>query len=177
MLEAMWTRPVAVGLMAVAGLLAACSTTPQAAPKTISVATTPPSSIPAGRVGSSAAPTTTAPATAPTQSGLPTGPIIKLADWSGVEPKTIGFSGDAGNIVSDITWSSWNADSAVGQGTWGYDNCEPSCAAGQVTPYPTTISLSKPSGGQFTLLTENQSGPHGQVSTYPLPSKFINGPS
>ncbi len=109
--------------------------------------------------------------------GLPIGPIIKLADWSGVEPATIGFSGDAGNIVTAITWSSWTNTSAVGHGTWGYDNCDPNCAEGQVTPYPTTLTLSHPSGGQFTLVTESQSGPHGQVSRYTLPSTFINGPS
>ncbi len=35
------------------------------------------------------------------------------------------FSGDAGNIVTNLAWSSWNNQSAVGEGTWGYDNCTP----------------------------------------------------
>lgn len=79
--------------------------------------------------------------------------------------------------MSGIAWTSWTASSAQGNGTWEYDDCNPSCAQGISTPYPATVKLTSPAGGQFTQLTEIQSGPHGQTSTYTLPSTFIGGPS
>jgi hypothetical protein len=38
--------------------------------------------------------------------------------WTGMEPSTIAFSADGGNIVTGIRWSSWNHVNAVGQGTY-----------------------------------------------------------
>ncbi len=118
-----------------------------------------------------AATTTAAPAATTTTAA--TLPIAKFRTWSGIKPSTIYFSGDAGNIVSGITWS-WTADSAVGQGTWGYDDCNPNCAQGHVTYYPTTVKLSAVAGGQFTQLVEIQTGPYAHTLTYTLPSTFID---
>jgi hypothetical protein len=44
--------------------------------------------------------------------------------FAGREPSLIDFRGDAGNVVTDITWSSWTGTQAVGKGTsdgdrWG----------------------------------------------------------
>ena len=108
---------------------------------------------------------------------LPSGPTVTLSNWTGVEPSTFYFSGDSGNIVTGITWSSWTPTSAVGSGTWGYNDCTPDCAGGKVTPYQATITLSEPSGGNFTKLVEQQSGPYGQLQTFTLPSHYIGGPS
>ena len=69
-------------------------------------------------------------------------PTATLGGWTGIEPSLMQFSGDAGNIVSDIDWSTWNDQDAVGRGEWGYDDCTPDCAGGKVTDYPTTITLS-----------------------------------
>ena len=104
-------------------------------------------------------------------------PIAKFSNWTGIKPTTIYFSGDAGNIVMGITWSSWTASSAEGQGMWGYEDCIPNCAQGHVTDYPTTVKLSAVSGGQFTQLVEIQTGPYAHTLTYTLPSTFINAAS
>jgi hypothetical protein len=96
-------------------------------------------------------------------------PTVTLGTWTGIEPTLLQFSGDAGNIVIDISWSSWNDSAAVGEGTWGYDDCIPDCAGGVVKDFPTRITLSDPSDGRFTRLTEDQSGPFGQSFTFGLP--------
>jgi hypothetical protein len=99
---------------------------------------------------------------------LPTNPppgalpvlTIPSVGYSGRFPTTIYFSGDSGDIVTGIAWSSWGAQQAVGHGTWTYDNCVPDCAQGSVTPYPATIILSQAVNGLYTQLEEVTSGPH-----------------
>ncbi len=88
-------------------------------------------------------------------------PLFGSPGYSGRFPKTIDFSGDAGNIVSGISWTSWGAQQAVGHGTWTYQNCVPNCAQGSQTPYPATIILSQVENGKYTQLEEVTSGPHG----------------
>jgi hypothetical protein len=101
-------------------------------------------------------------------------PTATLGMWTGIEPTVMQFSGDAGNIVTGIAWSSWNDNAAVGEGSWGYDNCIPDCAGGIVTQYPARITLSGPSAGRFTQLTEDQSGPFGRTSAFALPGPAFN---
>lgn len=114
----------------------------------------------------SVAPTTST----PSAGALPT---ASFADWTGREPTTIAFSGDATNIVSDLTWS-WTATGATGHGTWTFESCDPNCAAGSQTPYPATVTLSDPVGGQFTRGVEQTSGPYGSTNDFTLPSRFID---
>jgi len=97
-----------------------------------------------------------------------------LGSWTGVDPVTMSFSGDAGNIVTDIRWSSWGAVGAVGTGRWGYESCVPSCAQGTVTDYPATITLSAAVGGRFTRLSESQAGPHGHSYVFALPAPTLS---
>ena len=104
-------------------------------------------------------------------------PTATLGTWTGIEPSFMQFSGDSGNIVSDIDWSSWSTASAVGVGAWGYDNCVPDCAGGIVTDYPATITLSNPSDGRFTELTEDQSGPFGSTFMFTLPGPALGASS
>jgi hypothetical protein len=104
-------------------------------------------------------------------------PTVTLGTWTGIEPSLMQFSGDSGNIVSNIMWSSWNNSSAVGTGAWGYDDCVPDCAQGTVTDYPTTITLSHPSDGRFTQLTEDQSAPFGNTFTFTLPGPSLRASS
>lgn len=132
------------------------------------IVTSPVSGTDPSATGSVSPPTTVPPITQPT---------VTIGSWTGVEPDTIWFSADGGNVVSDITWSYWNDQSAVGTGTWGYENCDPSCAQGTVTPYSATITLTDPSDGQFTRLTEAQSGPEGSTSAFTLPDDSLNGAS
>ena len=80
--------------------------------------------------------------------------------FSGRYPKTIIFSGDGGNIVTGINWLSWGSSQAIGQGTWTYQDCIPTCAGGSHTPYAATITLAQPVGGRYTKLVETTTGPH-----------------
>ena len=100
---------------------------------------------------------------------------MTLGSWAGIEPNVVAISGDAGNIVSDMTWTSWNSEVAVGHGTWGYDDCNPDCASGTVTDYPATITFSEPSFGRFTVLTEVTTGPHGFTFSLPMPGPILDG--
>jgi hypothetical protein len=119
----------------------------------------------------SSPPTTTAVPATTTTAALP---IITLGGFSGRYPTEIAFSADGGNVVTGITWSSWTANGAVGNGTWTYENCVPDCVHGSQTPYPATITLSNPVGGQFTTLTE-YTAMMGTAS-YALPGNNETGP-
>lgn len=92
---------------------------------------------------------------AATNASLPT---IRVGSWSGIKPTIIDFSGDAGNVVTGIVWSSWTTTQAVGQGTSNIQSCVPNCAQGSDTPVATTITLSNPQNGSFTQMTENRNG-------------------
>ena len=87
------------------------------------------------------------------------------------------FSGDAGDIVTDMTWSSWTTSQAVGNGTWTYQNCVPDCANGTDTPNPATIVLSDPVNGVFTCMTETTTGPEGYMDTFTYPNNWVQGAS
>jgi len=104
-----------------------------------------------------------APAPAPAPAPLP---VLSVGDsndyYSGIKPAMIDYSADGGNVVTSIIWSSWTADSAVGNGTSNLQGCVPNCAEGTETPVPATITLSNPVNGQFTASTEVRDG---QTST------------
>jgi hypothetical protein len=117
-------------------------------------------------------PTSTRPATptSSTESPAPGSPQVTIGRWTGRQPFIIYFSGDAGNITTDLKWSSWNADRAVAHGTWHYLNCQPDCASGTSTPYPVTITLTDPVAGRFKRLVEETTGPHAFTMTSSAPN-------
>ena len=88
-------------------------------------------------------------------SGLPK---LITSGWSGIRPTTIDFSGDGGNIVTRIHWSSWTQTGAVGTGTSDIQGCVPNCAQGTETPVSTKITFSKPVTGHFTKVIEVRDG-------------------
>lgn len=90
--------------------------------------------------------------------------------WTGIEPSFMGFSGDAGDVVSGIAWTQWTTSEAAGKGTWGYDDCVPDCAEGTVTDYPALIRLSGVVHGHFTKVVERTEGPHGFDLSFADPS-------
>ena len=137
-----------------------------------SVSTAAPNSSSSDPSSSDSTQSDSAPAPAPLPVLITT---TKSPGFNGIKPSAIGFSGDATNIVSNITWTSWTATEAIGNGTWGYNNCLPSCAAGTVTSYPATVMLSNPVGGAFTALTETTSGPAGFTNSYTYPSNWPSG--
>lgn len=139
-------------------------------------------STPVSSSVSSSTTATTAPGASGTDNGAPPSsaapnidnlPKAVFAGWTGRRPSTIAFSGDSTNIVSGLTWS-WTSTTAVGHGTWTFESCDPNCAAGASTPYPATVTLSDPVGGEFTKGIEQTSGPHGSTYDFTLPSAFIN---
>jgi hypothetical protein len=54
------------------------------------------------------------------------------------------YCADAGQILNEITWSSWNATEAIGAGTSTANDCEPSCAEGKDVISAVEIKLTKP---------------------------------
>lgn len=49
---------------------------------------------------------------------------------------------DAGAGWNTVTWSSWNATSAIGHGVLRQNNCTPNCVSGKFISYSTTVDLS-----------------------------------
>ena len=92
-------------------------------------------------------------------------PELHAGTYTGREPATIRFSGDAGNIAVGLVWSSWTSTEAAGSGTVNIQGCNPDCASGSETPEPVTITLSQPANGQFAAITENISGEGAQDFT------------
>jgi hypothetical protein len=106
-----------------------------------------------------------APATAPVSPPAPL-PVVSIGTYAGREPYEIDFSADGGNVVTGIRWRSWTARSATGRGTSAIESCVPNCAQGPVTYVATTLTLSAPLSGKFTVLAENR---QGRVMTFRYP--------
>jgi hypothetical protein len=85
-------------------------------------------------------------------------PIVTIGSYSGREPEMIAVSGDAGNAITDIDWTSWTATSATGKGTSEVDTCVPDCARGATTEVPTEVTLSAAVNGRFTDMREIRQG-------------------
>ena len=54
------------------------------------------------------------------------------------------YCADAGQILNEITWSSWTPTEATGVGTSTAKDCEPSCAEGKDVVSAVEIKLTKP---------------------------------
>ena len=85
-------------------------------------------------------------------------PMLRIGNWSGREPSLIGFSADAGNVVTNLRWTTWNKTQALGIGQSEIQTCVPSCASGGVMPVSAYILLSHPVNNRFTHMTESQGG-------------------
>jgi eukaryotic-like serine/threonine-protein kinase len=97
----------------------------------------------------------------------PTLPDVTIGAYVGSRPSMIDFSGDGGNVVTEIEWASWTETEASGYGTSEIDNCEPNCAQGTSTPTLAKITLSSPRDGRFTVMAETRDG---FISTVTYPS-------
>jgi hypothetical protein len=85
-------------------------------------------------------------------------PVFIAGPYHGRRPTTIDISGDGGDIVTALHWSSWTASSAAGKGTSNVQSCVPNCAEGTDTPVSTSIKLTDPAHGYFTRLIERRDG-------------------
>lgn len=85
-------------------------------------------------------------------------PVFIAGRYHGRRPRTIDISGDGGDIVTALRWSSWRATSATGTGTSNIQHCVPNCAEGTDIPVSTSIKLTNPVHGYFTRLIERRDG-------------------
>jgi hypothetical protein len=85
-------------------------------------------------------------------------PELVVGSYSGRYPSLIGFSADAGDIVTKIHWTSWSDSKAVGTGISDIDDCVPDCAEAPIDEVLTRLTLSDPKDGHFTVITERRAG-------------------
>ncbi|HEY2281396.1 MAG TPA: hypothetical protein VGI00_23810 [Streptosporangiaceae bacterium] len=83
--------------------------------------------------------------------GQPEPVLFTAGNYTGMEPSMIAFSADGGNVVTDLSWTSWNAGTAIGHGAVHHHDCKPNCAQGTVTSGTATITLSDPGPGTPTV--------------------------
>lgn len=76
----------------------------------------------------------------------------------GLRPSHIYFSGDGGDIVVNLRWSSWTSSHVTGEGQSNMQGCVPDCATGAEIVVPTTIALRDPVNGYFTRIIERRDG-------------------
>ena len=112
-----------------------------------------------------AAPSTPAPAALP---------VLVAGGYHGIKPKEIDFSGDAGNIVTGLSWSSWTGTKAIGSGTSDIDSCIPDCAQAPHDFVTTMLVLSQPVNGHFTVISERR---NGTTEAFVYPSTWALGAS
>jgi serine/threonine protein kinase len=142
---------------------------------TSSAASTAPASIPVSTVPVST-PASTPPSTpVSTPASSPAAlPVLTAGSYTGMKPTEIAFSGDATNVVTKISWTSWTATGASGTGTSDIDSCNPNCAQAPPSLVPTTITLTDPVDGKFTKMIEAR---NGSSATYTYPSNWPEGAS
>ena len=93
-------------------------------------------------------------------------PLLIAGTYAGRDPRQIDFSVDEGNIVTNLAWTSWSSSGAVGQGRSDADTCVPNCAVAPVDLEATTVTLSAPIDGHFSVITEERGG-RAERFTYP----------
>jgi eukaryotic-like serine/threonine-protein kinase len=154
----------------------ATGTHSQTAPATTPAVTSSPASASSPAPTSSSSPSPSpSPSTSPSASSTSTAlPVITVGSYSGIDPTEIAYSGDATNVVTGITWSSWTATGAAGTGTSDIDSCVPSCAAASPDDVTATITLSDPVNGRFTQMTETRDG---TTTSYSYPGTWAQSAS
>lgn len=85
-------------------------------------------------------------------------PMFIYGPYHAIRPRHIYFSGDGGNIVENLRWSSWTMSRATGEGHSDMQGCVPDCATGAEIMVPTLITLSDPVDGYFTRILERRDG-------------------
>lgn len=128
------------------------------------------------------APATHAPA-ASTPAALPATPVtspsasaallpsVTFGGYTGQKPTSIYLDVNTGAGIEDITWTSWTATTAIGEGLTASDDCTPDCATATGGQDPIELTLSDPVNGQFTRLREI-----GQATTVTMESDASNWP-
>lgn len=102
-----------------------------------------------------------------------------IYDCSGnaqVKPRSIDsiFCGDAGIIITGLSWRTWHNTSAIGQGIEHRKTCRPDCASGPVAVDKVTVRLFAPKAGGFTKITVTPV--RGKAATYQLTGSRTHRP-
>jgi hypothetical protein len=125
--------------------------------------------------GTGGTPTASASATGTATGGQAAAlPVFVVGSYSGMKPTMIAYSGDATNVVTGISWGSWTASGATGEGTSDIDSCNPNCAQASPDYVITKITLSDPANGQFTKMTETR---NGSTTSFTYPSDWAQNAS
>jgi len=89
------------------------------------------------------------------------------------EPTEFTYTQDGTGSVQSISWSSWGASGAMGEGTEFINDCNPDCAQGTSTPYFAFVTLSDPmqtaDGYIFTQMNINAPASPTGSQTYSIP--------
>jgi len=70
--------------------------------------------------------------------------VVNCATFEKKPVELVLYCADAGQILTEISWSSWTNEEAVGSGTSTTNDCEPNCAAGTDVVTKVDIKLLKP---------------------------------
>lgn len=84
---------------------------------------------------------------APLASSMPKDTDLYVVNCVTFEQKPVElvlYCADAGQILNEISWSSWTATEALGTGTSTANDCEPSCAEGNDVVSAIEIKLFQP---------------------------------
>jgi hypothetical protein len=83
----------------------------------------------------------------------PSGPVVYLAEGGDPRgtalhaprcPAGCPISGDGTTVLWNMTWPTWTSTEAVGTGTEKINDCDPSCASGQLHAVQVIVTLTKP---------------------------------
>lgn len=75
----------------------------------------------------------------------PANPKVSNCGELSTKPKGIVLTcADANTALETLKWTTWNADTAKGTGVYSYNDCEPTCVAGQFHRYQVNVTLSNP---------------------------------
>ena len=143
-------------------------------------ATSPPSIAPPATTATSTAPTTNPPITSAAL------PQVYAKGCPGdypatLEPTEIPLACADYNLrLTELTWSSWTAASANGNGTLMQNDCTPDCAGGTFHSYPTTVTLDDPLPSRtqgLVFATVTWISPTGSTQSEPIgPDRCSNDP-
>ncbi|WP_153411332.1 hypothetical protein [Nocardia macrotermitis] len=90
-------------------------------------------------------------------------------DKPAVRPQSLILAcADIGVQVEKISWTSWEADRAEGQGTERENLCKPNCAAGNYITKPVSVVLSDPVQPANLYTKVATTDKNGKVLTFPL---------
>lgn len=86
---------------------------------------------------------------------------------------------DHNSGLRKLTWSSWNQKSAMGAGTYYWNDCEPNCAAGTNHTSKATVELKRPKVQKgervFTRVTVTYTDENGKMQVDTMSSNPWQG--